>query len=202
MNVNRRTQPDRSATTRAALVDAARPLFAEHGFGGVGTETIVRAAGVTRGALYHQFADKTELFAAVFEAVEEDIGKRIGEVVIAAGATDPIEGLRTGAAAWLEACAEPEVQRIVLLDAPAVLGWERWREIGMRYGMGLVEGVLAHAMEVGRVRKQPVGPLAHLVVGALDEVALYVARADDPVTAGRDAHAVVDQLIAGFAVEA
>lgn len=201
MNVNRRSQVDRSASTRAALVHAARPLFAEHGFGGVGTETIVRAAGVTRGALYHQFADKTELFAAVFEAVEEDIGARIGQVVAGTGSTDPLEAMRTGAAAWLDACAEPEVQQIVLLDAPAVLGWERWREIGMRHGMGLVEGVLGHAMEVGRVRRQPLRPLAHVVVGALDEAALYVARADDPVTAGREARAVVDQLIAGFAAE-
>ena len=110
--------------------------------------------------------------------------------------------MRTGAGAWLDACAEPEVQQIVLLDAPAVLGWERWREIGMRHGMGLVEGVLGHAMEVGRVRRQPLRPLAHMVVGALDEVALYVARADDPVTAGREARAVVDQLIDGFAVDA
>ncbi|HYI36378.1 MAG TPA: TetR/AcrR family transcriptional regulator [Thermoleophilaceae bacterium] len=199
MTVNRRTQVDRSAATRTALVDAARPLFAEHGYGGVGTETIVRAAGVTRGALYHQFTDKTELFAAVFEAVEEDIGARIGEVVAAAETTDPLEAMRTGAGAWLDACAEPEVQQIVLLDAPAVLGWERWREIGMRHGMGLVEGVLGHAMEVGRVRRQPLRPLAHVVVGALDEAALYVARAEDPVTAGREARDVVDQLIAGFA---
>ncbi len=201
MKVNRRSQVDRSAATRSALVDAARPLFAEHGFRGVGTETIVRAAGVTRGALYHQFADKTELFAAVFEAVEDDIGRRIGEVVAGSGAADPIEAMRTGAGAWLDACAEPEVQQIVLLDAPAVLGWERWREIGMRYGMGLVEAVLGQAMEVGRVRRQPLRPLAHVLVGALDEAALYVARAEDPVTAGSEARAVVDQLIAGFATD-
>ena len=199
MNVNRRTQVDRSAATRAALVDAARPLFAEHGFGGVGTETIVRAAGVTRGALYHQFADKTELFAAVFEAVEEDIGGRIDALVTGSGSTDPIDAMRTGAAAWLEASAEPEVQQIVLLDAPAVLGWERWREIGMRYGMGLVEAVLGHAMEVGRVPRQPLRPLAHMLVGALDEAALYVARADDQAIAAEEARAVVDRLITGIA---
>lgn len=119
----------RSAATRAALVAAARPLFAEHGFAGVGTETIVRAAGVTRGALYHQFADKTELFAAVYEAIEEDLARRLGERVAAAAATDPIEVMTLGANAWLDAGAEPEVQQIVLLDGPAVLGWQRWREI-------------------------------------------------------------------------
>src|SRR6187431_1170290 len=119
MNVNRRSQVDRSAATRAALIDAARPLFAEHGFGGVGTETIVRAAGVTRGALYHQFADKTELFAAVFEEVERDVNAGIVEVVTASGATDPLEIMALAADAWLEACERPEVQRIAVLDAPA-----------------------------------------------------------------------------------
>ncbi len=198
MTVNRRTQGDRSAATRAALLAAARPLFAEHGFGGVATEAIVRAAGVTRGALYHQFADKTELFAAVFEAVEEDVGGRVGAAVTATGPDDAVEAMRIGAGAWLDACREPEVQRIVLLDAPAVLGWERWREIGMRHGMGLVEGVLGHAMQTGKIREQPLRPLAHVIVGALDEAALYVARAEDPDTADRDARAVMDSLIAGL----
>lgn len=195
----RRSQLDRSATTRAALIGAARPLFAEHGFGGVGTETIVRAAGVTRGALYHQFADKTELFAAVFEAVEEELGGRIAQTVAESASGDPVAALAIGARAWLEASAEREVQQIVLLDAPAVLGWERWREIGMRYGMGLVEGVLAQAMEQGRIRKQPLRPLAHVLIGALDEAALYVARAEDPAAAGAEAQAVLDQLLAGIA---
>ncbi len=194
----RRSQLHRSQATRAALIAAARPLFAEHGFGGVGTETIVRAAGVTRGALYHQFADKTELFAAVFETVEQDLGERIAGRVAGSGGSDPLAALAEGARAWLEASAEREVQQIVLLDAPAVLGWERWREIGMRYGMGLVEGVLAQAMEQGLVRTQPVRPLAHVLIGALDEAALYVARAEDPVTAGAEAQAVLDQLLAGL----
>jgi len=199
MEVNPRSQPARSAATRAALVGAARPLFAERGFGGVGTETIVRAAGVTRGALYHQFADKTELFAAVYEAIEQDIALRIGEKIAAAGVADPIDAMTLGAEAWLDACAEPEVQQIVLLDGPAVLGWQRWREIGMRYGMGLVEGVLAHAVEVGRIPRQPVAPLAHVLVGALDEAALYVARADDPVAASAEMRAVLARVIAGIA---
>jgi hypothetical protein len=131
--------------------------------------------------------------------VEEDIGKRIDELVTQSGSTDPVDAMRTGAAAWLEASATPEVQQIVLLDAPAVLGWERWREIGMRYGMGLVEAVLGHAMEVGRVPRQPLRPLAHMLVGALDEAALYVARADDQAIAAEEARAVVDRLITGIA---
>lgn len=200
MDDTRRTQADRSGATRDALVRAARPLFAAHGFGGVGTEAIVRAAGVTRGAMYHQYADKTALFAAVFEAVEADIAARIGRAVAEAGDTDPIAVMELGANAWLDACADPDVQRIVLLEAPAVLGWERWREIGTRYGMGLVEAVLAHAIDVGRIRPQPAKPLAHVFIGALDEAAIYIARAEDPLTARKDMRAVITQLIGALAV--
>jgi AcrR family transcriptional regulator len=198
MQVNRRSQADRSATTRASLVLAARPLFAEHGFGGVGTETIVVAAGVTRGALYHQFADKTELFQAVYEAIEEDLARRLGERVAAAGASDPIEVMTLGANAWLDACGEQEVQRIVLLDGPAVLGWQRWREIGMRYGFGLVEGLLTRAIEVGRIPPQPVRALTHVLVGALDEAGLYIARAEDQTAASEEMRAVIAALVAGL----
>ncbi len=199
MKVNRRSQSNRSAATRGALVAAARPLFATQGFGGVATEAIVRAAGVTRGALYHQFGDKTELFAAVFEEVESDVNAAIAEAVAAAGITDPIAVMTVGSNAWLDACVQPEVQRIVLLDAPAVLGWERWREIGMRYGMGLVEALLGHAMDTGRVTRQPLGALAHVMVGALDEAALYIARAEDQRAARDEMQQVVALLIGGLA---
>lgn len=199
MTVNRRTQEDRSNATRSALVAAARSGFASRGFGGVGTEAIVREAGVTRGALYHQFADKTELFAAVYEAIEQDLSARLEERIAAAGASDPLEVMRLGAEAWLEASSEPEVQQVVLLDGPAVLGWERWRAIGMRYGMGLVEGVLAHAIETGAVPEQPVKPLAHVMIGALDEAGLYIARAEDPARALQEMSQVVDRLVAGLA---
>lgn len=200
MNVNRRTQADRSAATRDALVRAARPLFAEQGFAGVGTETIVRAAGVTRGAMYHQFADKTELFAAVFEAVEEDIMRRLGEAVAASGATDPLAVMEQSALAWLDLSGEAEVRRIALLDGPAVLGWERWRAIAMRYSLGLVEGILGQAMATGTMAEQPVRPLAHVLIGALDEAALYVATAADPAVARDETAAVLRGLIAGLAV--
>jgi AcrR family transcriptional regulator len=199
MQVNRRSQADRSATTRASLVQAARALFAEHGFGGVGTETIVAAAGLTRGALYHQFADKTELFEAVYEAIEEDLALRLGGRVAAAGESDPIEVMMLGANAWLDACAEQEVQQIVLLDGPAVLGWERWREIGMRYGIGLLEGLLTRAIEVGRIQPQPVRALTHVLVGALDEAGLYIARAEDQAAASEEMRAVIDTLVKGLA---
>lgn len=202
MNVKRRTQADRSAATRDALVAAARALFAAHGYAGVGTEAIVQAAGVTRGAMYHQFADKAELFAAVFEAVEADVNAALARSGEESGIADPIEAMELGANAWLDACADPEVQQIVLLDAPAVLGWERWRKIGMQYGMGLVEALLTYAMEVGRIADQPVRPLAHVLMGALDEAALYVARSDDQDVARADMRRVVAQLVGALAVPA
>ena len=194
----RRSQADRSASTREALVSAARPLFAEHGFNGVSTEAIVAAAGVTRGAMYHQFADKSELFAAVFEAVELEVTERLATDFFAAGETDPVALMQLGARAWLDLCAEPEVQRIVLIEAPAVLGWVRWREIGQRYGLGLVRGMLDNAMAHGRIREQPITPLAHLLMGSLDEAALYIAQSADPTTARSEMQAVLDTILSGI----
>jgi AcrR family transcriptional regulator len=196
MNVKRTKHAERSEATRAALVGAARPLFAERGYAGVGTEEIVRAAGVTRGALYHQFADKRELFAAVFEQLEAEVTQRTAAAAVASGTTDPLAALRIGADAWLDACTEVEVRQIMLLDGPAVLGWERWREIGLRNGLGLVEGGLQAAVDAGRLAPQPVRGLAHVLIGAIDEAALYVATADDPAAARTEVGAVLDRLLA------
>jgi AcrR family transcriptional regulator len=193
-----RTQAERSAKTREALIAAARPLFAAHGFAEVALETIVRAAGVTRGALYHHFADKTELFAAVFERVEGEVAARMGEAIAAAGETDPVEVIRLGAGFWLDACSDPEIQRIVLVDAPAVLGWTRWTEIGDRYNIGLVRALLSSAMETGRIPPQPIEATALTMLGAMREATLYVARADDHEQARQDAGAVMDRIISGL----
>lgn len=196
MSVNRRTQRDRSTSTRAALLAAARPLFAEHGFAAVGTETIVRAAGVTRGALYHQFADKTELFVAVYEQVAQEVAEQIS--LLLAGVSDPSELLRAGVDAWLEACSEPDVQRIVLIEAPVVLGWERWRDAGQASAMGLVEAALNAVIAAGRIPPQPVRPLAHVLIGAIDEAALFVARADDQPAARAQMRTVLHGILAGL----
>lgn len=190
-------QEARSARTRAALIDAARPLFAERGFAAVGTEEVVRAAGVTRGALYHQFADKTELFAAVFEHVEAEVTGRIAAGALAT-APDPLSALSAGAREALDLLAEPGIERIALIDAPAVLGWERFREIGMRYAFGLVRDALEAAVAAGQVAKGPVLPLAHILIGALDEGALYAARAKDPATARAEVAEAYDRLLAGL----
>jgi AcrR family transcriptional regulator len=195
----RRSQADRSARTRAALLAAARSQFAELGYSGVSTEAVVRAAGVTRGAMYHHFTDKTELFAAVFEMVESDVMGRIADIVAAAGETDPIAAMRVGARAWLDVCAQPEVHRIMLIDAPGVLGWQRWREICLGYGLGQVHSLIAWAIEAGRIAAQPALPLAHVLIGALDEAALYVATAADPAQARTQLGDALDQLIIGLA---
>ena len=193
-----RTKHDlRSEGTRRQLVTAARALFGARGYAEVGTEEVVRAAGVTRGALYHQFRDKADLFAAVAEQVEAEIAERIAAG--AAGATaDPVGALRAGARLFLDACAEPEVERIILLDAPAVLGWEAWRDLAGRYGLGLVQIALQTAMDAGAIVPQPVIPLAHVLIGALNECALYVARAEDPPAAREQCAAIFDRILRGI----
>ena len=182
-----------SEATRAKLVEAARELFGDRGYADVGTEEIVRAAGVTRGALYHQFEDKRELFEAVLEDVESAvIADAAGRM---AGVKDPVDALRGGLIGWLEAASQPQIQRIVLVDAPAVLGWAEWRAIGERHGLGVTIAALQYAMDEGALAKQPVRPLAHILVGALDEAALYIARADDPDTARAEMTEVLSRML-------
>jgi AcrR family transcriptional regulator len=193
----RRTQEERSEATRANLIATARRLFAERGYSGVGTEEIVRAAGVTRGALYHHFAGKPELLEAVYEQVEGELTEKIAGAAL--GGSDPMAALRAGTEMFLDACLEPEVQRIVLLDAPAVLGWERWREIAADHGLGLVEAALGAAMDTGAIARQPLRPLAHVMMGALDEAAMLVARADDTDAARAEVGATLESILEGLA---
>jgi AcrR family transcriptional regulator len=197
MNV-KRTQAERSDATRAALVAAARPLFAERGYAGVGTEEIARAAGVTRGALYHHFDGKRELFEAVYERIEIELAERIASGALQANASSPLAAMKAGAEMFLLASTEPETQQIVLLDGPSVLGWDRWREIATEHGLGLIEATLAAAVEAGEIDSQPVRPLAHVLMGALDEAAMLVARADDAermrAEVGRTLGALLDGL--------
>src|SRR5690242_636947 len=174
----RMSQLERSQATRARLLQAARELFAQRGYAHVGTEQIVRAAGVTRGALYHHFADKRQLFEAVHEQLERGLVQQLAHAAVAASG-DPLQALQAGTAAFLQACEDPAVQQIAVLDAPSVLGWERWREIGMKYAFGLVQAALQEAVDAGEIAPQPVEPLAHLLLGASHEGAMLVARAHD-----------------------
>ena len=192
------TKAAQREATRARLVGAARELFGERGYAAVGTEEVVRAAGVTRGALYHQFADKQALFRAVFEELE-------GEIIQASAARmaehpdDMVAAFKAGCRGWLEFSSSPAAERILLVDAPAVLGWELWREIGEQHGIGVVKASLEHGMATGALRDAPVEPLAHTLVGALDEAALYVARAEDRETALAETGEVIDRLVDALA---
>src|SRR5437763_10168827 len=166
----RTTKAEQSEATRSALIAAARGLFAERGYTGVGTEEIVRAAGVTRGALYHHFRDgKSGLLEAVYVQIEAEVTQRIAEGALADAADSPIDAMRAGAAQFLDACSESEVQQIVLHDAPAVLGWDRWREIATDHGLGLIEASLQAAMDARQIQPVPLHPLAHVLLGGLDE---------------------------------
>jgi AcrR family transcriptional regulator len=195
MNVNR--QAARSASTRAKLIRAGRTLFARKGYAGVGTEEIARRAGVTRGALYHQFPAKEDLFLAVYEQVEEQLTERVAGLLGDVGS--PFAALRAGIRAFLEACRTPEVQRIVLIDGPAVLGWERWREVAERNGLGLMEAAITAAIEAGEIAPLAAEPLAHLLMGALDEAALLVVRDPD---ATDTVAATFESLVDGLRVAA
>ncbi|HEX5193564.1 MAG TPA: TetR/AcrR family transcriptional regulator [Solirubrobacteraceae bacterium] len=193
-----RTQPERSAATQNALISAARSLWGERGYADVGTPEIAAAAGVTRGAMYHQYPDKAALFRAVIERVESEAMQRLAASVAAAQPPTSAAALRIAADAWLSIATEPEIRRLLLLDAPAVLGWADFRELAQRYGLGMTEELLNSAIEAGELRRQPVRPLAAVLLGALDEGAMVIAEAEDPDAARAEVADVVGGLLDGL----
>ncbi len=193
-----RTQEQRSAATRQALVTAARRLWAARSYAEVGTPEITAAAGVTRGAMYHQFADKAALFLAVVEAVEQDVVARLAEAVARSGAATPAAAIRAAVEPWLDICVDPEVRQLLLLDAPSVLGWERCRDITQRYSLGMTERLLVEAMDAGQLAVQPARALAHILIGALDEAAMVIATAEDRDRARADVGEVLRRLFDGL----
>jgi AcrR family transcriptional regulator len=195
----RRTQGERTAQTRTALIATGRRLFGSESFAEVGAERVAREAGMTRGALYHQFADKAELFAAVLDQVEAEIAQRVANAVGGFDPADTIGMLLAGAGAWLDASTEPDLQRIVLIDGPSVLGWDRWREICLRHTVGLIAALLQDGIDRGTLPPQPVHALTHVLVGAVDEAALYIAQADDGPAARADIDVVVRRLTQALA---
>ncbi len=192
-----RTKAGQRQATTAALIGAARELFAVRGFATVGTEEIVQRAGVTRGALYHHFrGGKEELFRVVLVQISAEM---VAQVAAAANAADdPWEALVRGSEAFLDACATTEVQRILLVDGPSVLGWDVWRAIDADYGLGLVEATLQRAIDAGRLLPAPAAAVAHVLTGALDEAAMVVARAEDPVAARAEMGQTVRRLLEGL----
>jgi AcrR family transcriptional regulator len=191
-------QAERSDATRARLVSAARALFAKRGYASVGTEEIVRRAKVTRGALYHHFDDKRDLFRAVHEQIEGELTDAIAAELAGAGTDDPVEALRTAVRTFLDACTEPAIARITLLEAPSVLGWEEWRTIDEKYGLGLTIAGLEMGMDAGRLQRQPVRPLAHLLLAALGEAGMVIANAGDPKAARAEVEPAVLSLLTGL----
>lgn len=177
------TQAERTEATRGRLITTARRLFAAKGFAATSTEEILFEAAVSRGALYHHFSSKTGLFQATFEQVEDELTAQVLEAATTSGETDPMRLLELGIAAFLDQCVNPEVQRIVMLDGPNVLGWDLWHELDERYAFGTVKAALTVAAETGRIAPSTVEPLSHLLLGAIMQAGMVVARADDPLTA-------------------
>lgn len=198
MEIKRRTQEERSAATREALISAARKLWGQRGYVDVGTPEIAKEAGVTRGAMYHQFTDKAALFGAVLETVEQDVMDRMATMVASSGAASPADAIRAAVDAWLEVSGDPEVRQLMLLDAPAVLGWAGFREVAQRYSLGMTEQLLTEAIKAGQLARQPVRPLATVMIGALDEAAMAIATAEDPKRARREIRQVLRRLIDGL----
>jgi AcrR family transcriptional regulator len=192
----KRTQAERSAATAGALVAAAHGLFATRGYADTSIDDIVVAAEITRGALYHHFVSKTDLFRAVVEERERQLTAAVRRAT--EGHTDPWQAFHAGCAAFLSACLDPELQRIILLDAPAVLGWEALREIESRYALALLRAGLEQAMADGRLARRPVDPLAHLLLGALSEGAMAIARSADQPATMRTYQQEIDRLLAAL----
>lgn len=191
-----KTNAEYSAQTRRQLIDAARKEFAQAGYAGASTERIVTAASLTRGALYHHYRDKRELFDAVFTEIEREIAERIERR--SARKRNAFDALVAGCDAWLDACLDEEIRRIVLLDAPAVLGWRRWMEIDAEHGAGLLREGIETCVEAGLLVDVDVTTLTHLLSGGMNEVALFLAQSADASrarrTVGRTLHSLLEGL--------
>ena len=180
--------------TRGQLIEVATGLFAEHGYEGTSIEAVLTAAGVSRGALYHHFAGKEALFTAVLEAVSQRITVQLTEVI--SGCTDPVDAVRTGALGWIDLAGDPVIQRIMLVDAPSVLGWEQWRAMDEGRTVGAMRAMLQAVSDTGRLPGELVDPFAHMILAALDEAAMVVARASDSRVAVAEGRQAVEEFLA------
>jgi AcrR family transcriptional regulator len=194
------------ADTRQALVDAARTLFTEQGYAATGTEEIVAAARVTRGALYHHFHDKTDLFRAVMEQIAREVAEHLIDAELSRPPAsleqpppDAWDEVRDGLRAFLDLCVvTDDFQRIVLVEGPAVLGHEAWDELVARHGSNLLAEWLSRAVEQGRIAPVPIQPLTRLLIAMISESSLYIARADDRPAARDAMGTVLDRLLDGL----
>ena len=172
----------------------ATGLFAEHGYEGTSIEAVLTAAGVSRGALYHHFAGKEALFTAVLEALSERITVQMTEVI--SGCTDPVDAVRTAALSWIDLAGDPVIQRIMLVDAPSVLGWEQWRDMDEGRTASAMRDMLQAVSDTGRLPGELVGPFAHMILAALDEAAMVVARAQHSRAAVAEERRAVEEFLA------
>jgi len=179
--------------TREQLIEVATRLFAEHGYEDTSIEAVLAAAGVSRGALYHHFAGKDALFEAVVQSVDERITVEMTAAI--SGVQDPVEVLHVGALMWIDLAGDPVIQRIILTDGPAVLGWERWRTMNEEGAYGQTRALMQAVADAGQLPQHLVGPFAHMVLAAIDEMAVVIARADDPAAALAEGRVAVEELL-------
>jgi AcrR family transcriptional regulator len=182
----------RGEATRTQLIAIATRLFAARGYEGTSIEAVLQEAGVSRGSLYHHFSSKEALFEAVVADVEARVGAQTVEAAV--GAASPVEALRAACLAWIRLAGDPVVQRILLIDAPSVIGWERWRALGER-PLSMIKAVIQTVADDGKLRPELVDTLAHVVMASVDEVALLVALSDDKATAMAQGADAVDELL-------
>ena len=190
------TKAEQSKTTVARLIKVATREFSEKGYAAASTEEIVRLAGVTRGALYHHFKDKQDLFLAVFKETQCEIGRRIEAQ--AEAESDLWRQLIVGCRAFLEACSDPVLQQIVVIDAPSVLNWSVYREVDATLpgsGLSLLKECLKELIQNGDIRPLPVEALAHLLSGAMDEAAVWIAQSPNPKKALTEAQSTLETLL-------
>jgi AcrR family transcriptional regulator len=179
--------------TRGRLVEVATSLFADHGYEGTSIEAVLAAAGVSRGALYHHFAGKEALFAAVLLAISDRVTAEVTEAI--RDCTDPLDAMRTGALAWIDLAGDPVIQRVMLVDAPSVLGWEQWRAMDEGRTVGAMQAMLQAVSDNGRLPQELVEPFSHMILAALDEAAMVIARAPDSRAAVAEGRQAVEELL-------
>jgi AcrR family transcriptional regulator len=194
----RRTQAERTEATTAALVDAARELFARDGYDATSLDAVAARANVTKGAVYHHFDGKRQLFEAVFTREVEQLATPLVDAY--ARKKDPWEAFKAGCRAFLDECLDQDLQRIVLLDALAAIGWEQVRRLESPL-LDMMQVGIAQAAEAGRIAPRPPAPLAHFLYGALCETAMIVARADDQKAAHRQAVSEINRILDGLAID-
>jgi AcrR family transcriptional regulator len=186
--------------TRAALLRSARELFTQHGYAGVSAEEIAKHARVTRGALYHHFEDKKDLFGTVCDEIGEELGKRIEAVALPLAETDPWRGFLLGIDEFLDACAEGPFWRVVVVEGPALFGWQEWREHAEDHMLGLMKLGLTILMDAGEIARQPVDLVAPMFFSVMNEAAMLIASAGDRKAARKEVGETVHKLLEGLRV--